>query len=449
VIKHSMHVQYKLAQKRGIEFPQNDDSTRLFLNVWKRKSVSLGKQLVKLKLSFINPFAFKKILFVFVTHNQYLALSPIFDRLKTEATAVRHEFNVSPNVPDATNLPYLYLYLWDWLTFPFFYLKYRKFLFRTYGSYIESGDLLSNSSFTIASYEVFEFVFSLAKPRYLFMANDHLNINVALLHAAKRSDIKTLYFQHANVSEVFPPMTFDYAFLYSESSAQVYTAIQPSKTQLLCVGNMKADQYLDINKERIFDRKNLRIVLCVNSVIELELYQELALKLASLTNVGLIKFRLHPYLRMVKIEFNHSKIIISNAREENSFECFKNMDLLVAGNSSIIEEALFTDTPALYLDLDANMSDYYGYVRDGIVIHTSLNVNGIFKFIESYVTPVSVLNRALQFSSSFNTSYSGRTCQLVEDVFREIDSSAIHISKYLKLYSNYLYSTFYDRRNIE
>lgn len=422
VVKHSLHVRYKIAQKKGVELRKDDDQFRMFLRVWRLKAVNLAKQLITLKLSFINPFVFKKILFVFVTHNQYLALSPIFNRLKAESTSVRHEFNVSPNVPEAANLPYLYLYLWDWLTFPFFYFRYSGFLFRTYGSHIKGDELLSNSSFTIAVYDVFRFIFWLNKPGYLFMANDHLNVNVAILHATKRNPIKTFYFQHANVSEIFPPLTFDYAFLYSERSAKVYASIQPSKTQFLCVGNMKADQYLDINKQRIFDRANLRIVLCVNTLSELETYQELAIKLVELNNVRLIKFRLHPTLSKLRLDLHHPKIVISDAKKENSFECFKDMDLLVAGNSSIIEEALFTDTPTLYLDLDPIMSDYYGYVKEGVVINASCDIEGIIVFVENYTSPVSVVEKATQYSSSLNTAYSGKTSELVEKFFWEVDA---------------------------
>src|SRR5690606_40440181 len=130
-----------------------------------------------------------------------------------------------------------------------------------------------------------------------------------------------------------------------------------------------ADKYLHINTQRTFDPNNLRIVLCVNTVAELDSYKQLANALCIQKNVKEIKFRLHPSLTHLGLDFDHPKIIISNAKEENSFECFKDMDINIAGNSSIIEEALFTDTPTVYLDVDEKMSDYYGYAKKGIVIN--------------------------------------------------------------------------------
>jgi len=422
IISHTLHIRYKIAEKREVGIKEKQNFPKAFFIVWRLKGVEFAKQLLKLKFKLINPFSFKKFLFVFVTHNQYLALAPIFDKFKVDSTAIKHEFNVSQEVENSTNLPFLYIYFWDFISFPVFYLVFRKFLISNYGDQIKDITSLNLSAFTLSVYRVFTFLFWLKKPQYLIMDNDHSDVNVGVFHAAKRHHIKNIYFQHANVSEIFPPMTFDYAFLYSEMAAEVYSNIKQTEASLICVGNMKADGFIQINQERFFDRNNLRIVLCVNTVAEIEAYVSLANKLADLDKVKLIKFRLHPYLLKFQMDFDHPKIIISNSKLENSFECFKDMDLNIAGNSSIIEEALFTDTPTVYFDLDEKMSDYYGYAKNQIVIASLKNIDDVIGFIKNYDSPISVISKAVIYSSSINTKFTGKTSELVGKIIMDIDS---------------------------
>ncbi len=432
VIEHAFYVHLKIAKKRGAKIAPNGDFFYLFFIVWWLKATKFAKQLIRLRISVINPFAFKKYLFVFVTHNQYLALLSVSLKLKSESTSIRHPFFVPQGKLPASNLPFLYIYFLDFVTFPFYYFYFKKFLINNYGTFINSKYLLNVSSLTIAYYGFFNLMFWVRKPKYLVMANDHSEINVAILHAAKRNNIKTFYFQHANVSEIFPPLKFDYAFLYSELAANIYTRIQPSKTCMLCVGNIKADPYLDTNRDRVFDADNLRIVLSINSITELDTYRQLAKELTNLENVRLIKFRLHPALSDIALDFEHPKITISDAKMENSFECFKDMDIQVAGNSSIIEESLFMDTPTVYLDLDENLSDYYGYVKKGIVVDTFNDIERLIGFIRNYQFPISVVTKSCLYSSSVNTPFSGKTNDLVARIFREIDDETFSQSQVME-----------------
>lgn len=432
ILSHTLHIRYKIAEKREVDNFGKQNFTKAFFKVWKLKGVEFAKQLIKLKFNFINPFTFKKFLFVFVTHNQYLAIAPIFEKFKDDSTGIKHEFNVNQKLGNCYNLPFLYVYFLDFISFPVFYLMYRKFLISTYGSHIKDITLLNLSSFTLSIYRIFNFLLWIKNPQYLIMANDHSDINVGVLHAAINHQITTIYFQHANVSDIFPPMTFDYAFLYSEIAADVYRKIYPTKTSMICVGNMKADGFIQINQERIFDRNNLRIVLCVNTVAEIQTYMSLANKLSDLDNVKLIKFRLHPYLMKFQMDFNNPKIIISNSKKESSFECFKDIDLNIAGNSSIIEEALFTDTPTVYFDLDKKMSDYYGYVKNQIVIASLKNADAVIGFIKNYDLPISVISKAAIYSSSINTKLTGKTSELVGKIIMDIDSGKFPDSEVLE-----------------
>jgi hypothetical protein len=56
------------------------------------------------------------------------------------------------------------------------------------------------------------------RPRFLVVSNDHNPINRALTLLALKLGVKSIYMQHASVSERFPPLRFNYAFLDGEKA---------------------------------------------------------------------------------------------------------------------------------------------------------------------------------------------------------------------------------------
>ena len=63
------------------------------------------------------------------------------------------------------------------------------------------------------------------------MSNDHSPANRALLLVAKSKGIKTVYMQHASVSNLFPVLDFDYSFLDGVNAYNIYKEIEGTKTE--------------------------------------------------------------------------------------------------------------------------------------------------------------------------------------------------------------------------
>ncbi|MFD2203182.1 hypothetical protein [Shivajiella indica] len=422
IIDHSLFVTSKLAEKKGVHSTFNNPF-ETFLKIWISSIWKLFKQIAKFNFGITNPFKFKKFLFFLGSNNQYVALEPLFTELEGNFTGIKNKFIDKDNIVEFSNLPIFYIYLIQVFILPFLYNSNNRYLIENFGNKIPGKKIFETIFFTISCFHFFNIIFKIKKPKIIIMANDHTNINVGILYAARNNGIKSVYFQHANVSEIFPPLKFDYALLNSELAAEVYFEISHSKTKIFCIGNMKADRYL--NKKREFNPKQKKILLSVNKSHEVKLYEDLALKLAKLEDVKFIKIRLHPSISGEKFELVDSKIQLSDFFIENSFECLKDIDLQVAGNSSIIEEALFTNTPTLYFDLVPELSDYYGYVKNGIVIGNFNKIEEIIKFIKNYIVFQPVFSKAANYSSSINTRFMGKTNKLAANILFEIENDNI------------------------
>ncbi|EHK54143.1 hypothetical protein MAXJ12_26778, partial [Mesorhizobium alhagi CCNWXJ12-2] len=59
----------------------------------------------------------------------------------------------------------------------------------------------------------------------LVLANDHMPVHIAISMAMKSVGVPRLYLQHAEVSEAFPPLDFEFNLLRSQKSLDTYRAI--------------------------------------------------------------------------------------------------------------------------------------------------------------------------------------------------------------------------------
>src|SRR5690606_33507240 len=80
-------------------------------------------------------------------------------------------------------------------------------------------------SLILGYYYVALFLIKLTKPERLWLSNDHTYVNVAFLYASKKLRVKSFYLQHASVSDMFPPLNFDLAFLDGKIALNIYSKI--------------------------------------------------------------------------------------------------------------------------------------------------------------------------------------------------------------------------------
>lgn len=419
IIDHCLKVKINLNKVRGNKKEINP-ITYDFFKLNHLFLVKFLKQVVRLHFDVVNPKRFKRFLFIFNTHNQFLAKKVLYQKKINESYSLKNKFLVGRQIENSGNIPFWKIYLISMVILPIYWKPFNELYQNVYQKKIDRFNFFYDSIFTISIFILFNFYFKLKKPEFLVMSNDHSDVNVGILYAAKNHKVKTIYLQHANISELFPKMNFDFAFLYSIKAAQKYQAIGNSNTKFICVGNMKVDESLGLNQNRFFDPNNLIISLCINSLAELDQFIQLSASLTLLENVKKIKFRMHPSLTRQKVSLDSDKVIFSDTLNESSFKFFEGVNINIAGNSSIIEEAIMVDTPTIFFDLNKNLFDYYGYVKDNSVIKVAKDINSIVEYIKSYNFHISVFDKANLYSSSIGTQYEGRTVEIIENVLESI-----------------------------
>src|SRR5690606_38363130 len=138
-------------------------------------------------------------------------------------------------------------------------------------------------------------------------------------------------------------------------SKKKYLEIGETNCKIELIGMPKFDEYVRyVNTSS----KVRTIGIAYNILDDLEIINDLIDKLdINFPHIKII-LRSHPSDKRI---LSNSKIIISDSRLENSFEFLKQVDLLIASNSSIHLEAVLMNVFSISFSLGCTeMGDYYG-----------------------------------------------------------------------------------------
>lgn len=262
-------------------------------------------------------------------------------------------------------------------------------------------------------------------PELVMVSNDHSIPNRCLRIAAVQLGIKTLYMQHASVSELFPPLGFDYAFLDGKVAAQRYDACYrrfsdckaiveyAKKCHIVLSGQKKSVKTL----ENVY-QKEVVVGVAVNNLDSEDDILELLNNLESQRILTII--RTHPYqhetvLRTIRdYTQSNDRCLWSDPSKENVACFFSKITCLIAGDSSIhLEAALAGRQTFYYKGVRTNRyDDYYGYVKNGLSLELSPGFN--VKQIErssSFATARDAVIR--NYSETYLTEWQGEEGKLV------------------------------------
>lgn len=256
-------------------------------------------------------------------------------------------------------------------------------------------------------------------PGYIVVSNDH-NVDCrSLVAVATYLGIKTVYMQHASVSNLFPALTVSYTFLDGQSALHTYQQ---------CEGN-KSTFYENRERTKIFlsgqkkllakrdDNSSTKLGLAINTLDNTNQVIELVNKLTDKNFY--VCLRWHPGQNPQDIlaltqAFSKSKLVtLSDPKQHGLNGFFAEISSLISGNSSIHLEAAVVGVPTIYYELQQpEIEDYYGYVK-----------NGLAKKADSYEALLELIiqekllhldDSAVQYySASFNTEWYGREGELV------------------------------------
>ena len=287
----------------------------------------------------------------------------------------------------------------------------------------------------------FQRVLQEIQPKFVITANDHNIPNRCLLAVAHQLGIKTVYLQHASVSNLFPALRMNYAFLDGQCALDIYQQCENNKPNNRQVP--LPEVFLSGQKKLIFNKskKNIRAIgIALNSLDDVDATVDFVNQLAN-THYSII-VRWHPGqaeydIRKYREEFaRNSHITLSEPKSEKVSHFLSKINWLIAGNSSIHLEAALAGVNCIYYELTpASIPDYYGYVKSGLVMKIS-SVKEVNDLIRHGVgINIDSKNSIRYYSSTYQTEWEGQEGELVAETLEclrngmntPIDSTTISI----------------------
>lgn len=227
-----------------------------------------------------------------------------------------------------------------------------------------SASLLRQVFMYVGAY--FSFLLTLSREsaslRGLLLANDHSPIPVALSMVAAQLGMRRVYLQHAEVTEIFPPLDFEYSILRNRKSERIYRAIgeMTGDVRVIC------RRYDLLSEDEIVRRMVLHTVsdrvavgLYPSSVYDETSLRKVAAALLANPSVNQIFLKPHPSLNLTGLALELNIEYFSQAPIQPH--------VAIVGNSSVaLELALSGHLVFQLFELDSVGDDYYGFHADGL-----------------------------------------------------------------------------------
>lgn len=189
------------------------------------------------------------------------------------------------------------------------------------------------------------------------VANDHTDLPVAFSMVMQLFGVRMLYLQHAEVTEKFPALDFDYSILRNVRSRRIYEGIAPVKGSVFVIPRVfELPGIVNLSNSL---PANIHVVVYLSSVFAAVQVRICIEALKKNPNIISVSIKRHPRVPVEKI---HSVVDVE------VFDVVPDHEhIAVVPNSSVAVELLEAGVRVYqYFALDSVSPDYYGFVRDGI-----------------------------------------------------------------------------------
>jgi len=290
------------------------------------------------------------------------------------------------------------------------------------------------------------------KPSYVVVSNDHNVPTRSLIAVANYLGVKTVYMQHASVSNIFPALRFTYAFLDGVKSLCIYMRcernspgdIESYPMPVVFLSGQK--KILDENHKK---KSSKCVGVAVNTLDPLDKVFLLIEYLIS-ANVQLI-LRWHPRqsindIEKIKYKYGrNSKVELSDFEEQHVAEFLENCHTLIAGNSSIHLEASLKGIKTIYYEMIySSIHDYYGYVKEGLSVHAKSYDDILYAILHDDICEIEKRDKSIKkYSETYNTKWCGKEGRLVADTLDCMDEGGEINALYSKKYYNDIFCEVY------
>lgn len=350
-----------------------------------------------------------KICFYAETKNQYDALFPIYEKMEnavfmTNFGLIAHE-RYSPPFPDKVPFYFVDLsktrqILWK---MPFHFLA--LVLYSPRKMYYN----FSNFVLGYGKYETYIQLLQSEKPKAVVLSNDHNTSGRALMLAAKTTNIPSIYVQHAAVSDIFPPLSFDLSLLDGQASHDIYAKLGNISGKVSLIGIGKFDAYYHLRNK---NEQVKSLVVAFNALDSIDLIADLIQKIRTTFPTLQVYVRPHPRDKRDLQQLKDLGVNISLSHIENTFDFLQKVDMLICQNSGIHLDATTMNVVSVYYHLNpAGIYDYYGFVKNGMIAEAKdwAELKAIIQANTQHKAPVSHL--AKYYNEAINTPFEGNSTQ--------------------------------------
>lgn len=284
--------------------------------------------------------------------------------------------------------------------------KYRSMLYH-FDHYLNAPGVYSNALKQLNE----------IKPKSLLVANDHVFFTRSYFRAAEKLGVKTIYTQHASVSDLFPPLEYDYAFLDGDETLDKYTS--NGKTYLSDIflsGSPRFDKIPLTSEINIYE-----LGIAINVLDN----KDRVLNFVKMLSANNINFIMRPHPGQPDIDFwrqycEENDIGYSNSLKESPIIFIASAKCFVVGDSGLHLEVALCKKISFYVNFQNNeASDCYDYVKEGLVdIKCEKDIIDIFR--NKKTEQVSV-DKVKYYVANFETEYWGKSTSLIAKTIKEIN----------------------------
>ncbi|MGH8443157.1 MAG: hypothetical protein ACRETF_09690 [Nevskiaceae bacterium] len=290
--------------------------------------------------------------------------------------------------------------------------------------------------------DLFNHLLAMTGPACVVVSNDHLSDHRTLLWCCRQARIPTVYIQHAAVTDRFPPLSFTYALLDGEDSLGKYRRAGPLESRVSLVGIAKFSDLAAVHAHAPITRAGI----CTKTFSDVERVRAVCRSLKQAFPALTLRLRPHPGqarpdLARLQAVCTEAGIEMSRAREETSAQFLQRVDLVIAGNSSVLLDAAMLNVVPVYFGgmeppethpHDARrsycMGCYYGFGRDD---YYGLRASGLCLRADSLEDLRTVIagavaerprirERAKLYSETIGTSFDGHSDELIARCLEDI-----------------------------
>ena len=264
-----------------------------------------------------------------------------------------------------------------------------------------------------------------ARPRMLVVSNDHTMTTRSLAKAALAQGVRVAYVPHASVTEAFPRLEWDYAFLDGIDSLEKYERCgEVSSTVFLC-GIPRFDQH----RGAVYNAGRLRTLgVCLGLYDDSQLVEKVCASLLAVDSDLKIVVRPHPgdrrdWERLLR----DCGVTHSDSTREDAFVYLGRVDAIVAGPSGIVLDAALMNVPSVVYAFGRDVRDPYGHARHGLA-EVASDEACLLRRVQAWRSLdhlPNVRSRATRYAATVGSRFDGSSAPLVAETLQALTTTGV------------------------